>query len=252
MSAWGSLGAVVFAVVAIGATLWLADRDRKRSEQLRQQDLAAAAQDRAEADARLIAERAAADQRLRDERADRDRRQARDWQAAAAVRLLERIAGIQPHLVRLTNHQTSPVAQPDRTEAIRHLRDGAMSDALALGDANGTLLYRTLAGLVVGATPAMNELQRTGSDGATLGASAEMLALNVRRYSRYVRLWLHHLIEHGSIPDHAVGPARSLHAPILTALTAQVAWTPIEHPAGWDEDTDLDPDDPQSRLYPRR
>jgi hypothetical protein len=28
-------------------------------------------------------------------------------------------------------------------------------------------------------------------------------------------------------------------------------WVPIEHPAGWDADTDLDPDDPQSRLYPR-
>lgn len=254
VTAVGTLSAAVAAVFAIGATLWLARRDRSAAEELRQADLAQAAQDRAEADQRLRDEREASDQRLRDERADADRRQVRDWQAAAAVNLLERIAGVQPHLERIAAgrpafRDASEVGDSSRRDAVLALQQGAYTDALALGCANGTVLYRTLVSLVVSTPIVLDEISK--AEGSTPGLRekvAETAALNIRRYARYVRLQLCRLIETGDIPDSAVGQdARSVDAPVV-AISA-VMWTPVETPDDWFQDTNTDSKDPQFTLH---
>ncbi|RPE26581.1 hypothetical protein [Kitasatospora cineracea] len=246
LSAWSTLAASLLTVAALAATIWFSVRDRKRSEQLRQEDAASAARAAREAEQRLRDERAAADRRLLVERADLDRRQVRDWQSAAALDLLDRIADLQPHYVRLTEYQGAAVGFPaplERDAAIARLQHGAHAQALALGNPNATALYRTLAALVVGARPALAKFAATGVGAQALNPTADMVSLNVRRYARYVRLWLCHLIEHGEIPDSALGDA-----PLLTNVASAVMWNPAQPPEGWWEDTNTDPGDPQFSL----
>ncbi|PBC69707.1 DDE family transposase [Streptomyces sp. TLI_235] len=160
------------------------------------------------------------------------------------------IADLQPYYGMLTRYQTQAQtpgmpAPKDRNAAILRLQQGAHAQALALGNDNATQLYRTLTGLVVGADPALDEFSKTGAGAQVLGPAADAVAMNIRRYARYVRLWLCHLIEHGVVPDEAVG-----NAPLLTNVASAVDWTPSVLPEGWWEDTNTDPGDPQFSRRP--
>lgn len=240
-----SSAASLLTVAALAVTIWFAIRDRRRSEALRQEDASNAARAATEAEQRLRDERNAANRRLLDERADLDRRQVRDWQAAAALDLLDRIAGLQPYFGSLTVRGS--IRSDERDAAVLHLQQGAHAQALALGNRNATELYRRLAANVVGVPTAMRELPDAfADDPEMLGAVASMVVLNTRRHARYVRLWLCHLIERGQVPDEAVRDA-----PLLTAVASAVMWTPMLTPDGWWEDTNTDPDDPQFSLRRR-
>lgn len=252
LSAWSSVLASVFALIAIGITVWFAVRDRRRSEALRREDLAAAAQAATEADQRLREEREAADRRLIAERADWDRRQVRDWQAAATLSLLERIARLEPFINHLSTWQnpnldmgaTGSEARKAALAAIDHLQQGAYSDALALGSEQGATLYRELVALVVSVQPTLDGFARQDPQPA-VSEAARLCSLHVRRYSRYVRLWLCQLIDEGQIPERAVRPfPPTVDAPVLGGTLSGMVWTPVEVPVGWWEDTRTDPDDP--------
>ncbi|RPE27305.1 hypothetical protein [Kitasatospora cineracea] len=264
-SALGTVGATLFALAAIAVTVVLAQQDRKKAAQQRHddgveaarlrredlqraadqrtEDLARAAQERAEADQRLLGERAAADQRLAQERADWDRRQVRDWQAVAATGLLHRIAEIQPYIEDVALINFVRIKGGNRAEhvhlAIQRLQQGAYTDALALGSEAGTQLYRSLVSLVVSAP---DVLQALGRENPSLhkGNASVAIGAHLRAYCRYVRLRLCQLIETGVIPPDTSGvPSLRL------AATGAGAWTPVDQPPGWQEDTNTDPDDPQ-------
>lgn len=278
-SAFGTLGATAFALIAIVVTIVLAaqaqkkataqrqedgreaarlrqedlqrateqrEEDLRRAAELRQEDLDRAAQDRQEADQRLRDEREAADRRLLQERADWDRRQIRDWQAASASALLRRISAIQPHLDRVAllhevrgMYGLTPPTEDQVRHAVEQLQQGAHTEALALGSAVGTELYRNLVTLVVSASSAVRLLRSEGAS-IDVNSMAARIGACLRAYCRYVRLRLCELIETGVIPPETGGvPSLRL------AATGGAAWSPQNQPLGWREDTDTDPDDPQ-------
>ncbi|MGW4802976.1 hypothetical protein [Kitasatospora sp. NPDC004272] len=275
-SAFGTVGATVFALIAIVVTIALAwqaqkkataqrqeddraaarlrredqdEADRRRREdlqraaELRQEDLDRAAREREEADRRLRDERSAADQRLLQERADWDRRQIRDWQAASAIALLHRIAEVQSYiedvaLVTMVRGQPGSTAHQIR-QAVDSLQQGAYTDALALGSATGTELYRNLVSLVVSAPDVLQTL-RAENPGLHRGHASVAIGVHLRAYCRYVRLRLCELIETGVIPPETGGvPSLRL------AATGGATWSPLVQPPGWQEDTNTDPADPQ-------
>ncbi|MFF0387214.1 hypothetical protein ACFYS8_00810 [Kitasatospora sp. NPDC004615] len=261
LSSVSGAAAAVLTLGALIATIWLAQSAQRKSDLLRVAAEQRAVQDRAEADQRLRDERDAADRRLREERADRDRRQARDWQATAALDLLRRISDLIPHLEGLGRSSgvwwDYQAFDADTFEgAFWRLQQGAHTTALALGDANATALYRNLVNLVVTAQEHIEEQTPVlSTTGPSVGEVTDVqdledrvnfageVALDVRRYSRYVRLWLCTLIETGAVPDQAVGPAAD--RPDLPSLAwGSVAWTPVLLPNGWWEDTYTDPKDP--------
>ncbi|MER7850618.1 hypothetical protein ABTZ03_42570 [Kitasatospora sp. NPDC096077] len=259
VSAVGTLAGAVFAMVAIIATMVLALRDRDRSNKLREEDQRQAARDRADSDQRLREEREAADRRLREEREAADRRQVRDWQAENAIALLHRIADLHPHLAFLATHlpafdRLDLVVGEDLRGAVGSLQRGAHSEALALGSPVGTVLYRNLVHMVMSLEPTVREaLDRLPSDAERAEAWAVgkvRLETDLRRYSRYVRLWLCELIEKGEIlsePQQAQTAVGDL--PHLGGVwPPRSPWTPQVPPPGWSEDTDLDPADPQFRA----
>lgn len=265
-SAYGTVGAAAFAVLAVGVTIWLAHRDRKNSERLRQQDAAAAAaqraedlaratQDRLEADQRLRDERVDADRRLREEREDRDRRQARDSQIAAARALLNRLASFhvnQDMLLWPSSKNVEDWSLRLRAErsVIDDLRAGAYSEALALGSPQGLALYRNLVSLVVSVRDTLGRyVDEAEMGGDELQDVADAIAPNLRRYARYVRLWISQIVESGTIPDDAVGPdGMPADMPILGDFSP--VWTPRILPPGWTEDVATDPNDPQFAPRP--
>ncbi|MGW4894852.1 hypothetical protein ACWEQL_21670 [Kitasatospora sp. NPDC004240] len=246
VSAVGTVGASVVTFIALFVTIRFAKRDRRRAELLRQADLAQAAVDRTEADRRLRDERLASDQRLRDERVDADRRQVRDWQAASTLALLERIAGFQAVLVDASDGVTQPARWQARSHALTALRAGGQSHALALGSPQGTTLYRNLVALAGTQERHLDALAETSGEQQIVDAVSKANDLDLRRYSRYVRLWLHQLIETGSIPDAAVGSyPGNPDLPVIDGADKRAPWVPILQPPGWKEDTNMDSDDPQ-------
>ncbi|MCC9307700.1 hypothetical protein LN042_11430 [Kitasatospora sp. RB6PN24] len=249
VSAIGTLAAAVFALLAIGATMWLAHRDRSAAERLRAEDQVQANRDREAADQRLREEREAADQRLREERADAELRSRRERQMVNAGLLLQRISDLQPHFDLIPQRFVN--GDEEMKVAVRSLQRGAQTEALALENRDATDLYQTLTNLVLSAGPGPGSVRPVSSNAAWLTRTTGDLS----RYARYVRLRLSELIETGFLVDGAVsgtpGTPGNVHkdVPVLGRQGDEM-WTPMLLPRGWDADTATDPSDPQ--FHPAR
>jgi hypothetical protein len=271
---WTAIGTVLLFIATLGTvvvTIFLAWRDRRdAAKRLKeQQDQATAERQRAEerlleerrlAEERVREERELANRRIREEREAADQRQFRERQINIASDLIRRISDLHPHLywvVRppLNQTQLKSRAADDAEAAIDALQDGARGEALMLGDPVGSQLYITLAYLVTSAHTGKWLVLAAEAAGRQLENDERLALVNrteldVRRYSRYVRLLLAKLISDGAIPEEAYGPSGlkgKPDVPILNDCHPTIHWTPMTVPDGWWDDTSVDAKDPQFR-----
>jgi hypothetical protein len=234
-----------------------ADRAQALADRNVERDLAAQrlADERALSSRRLAEEREESDKRLREERKAVEDRATRARQIDNAIALLARLAAVDQWLTevpQLTVREVPGLPQEGREArvAVARVKEGALSEALALNNETGTRLYTQFAQLLVDAVNSgwLVTAQRplSGNPNGTLanpdGATRAIrrTETDLRRFSRYVRLSLRQLIAEGEISeDSLVTP------PILArAVHDETGWIPSTFPPGWDADTQLDPRDP--------
>lgn len=260
LTAWGTVGLAAVTVVALIVTIVLARRDRNDARERLEAEQRRAEADRADSDRRLREEREAADQRLRDERALADLRQVRERQIANASALIQRISTLVPHIEvaahpPMIDPRQKTSAQAECDLAIRSLQEGARTEALALSNPAATKLYMTLTHLVVSARSGKWVEQLTERAGGHLvpeqrTAARDRVARDLRNFARYVRLWIAALIDGAEIPEDVLGPFESAGSPLVPILGAEShspGWAPQSFPPRWNEDQQVDPDDPQFR-----
>jgi hypothetical protein len=139
--------------------------------------------------------------------------------------------------------------------AVDLVREGAHAEALALQDETGTRLYTLFAQLLVdvanqdwiGMSTQQFGVSMTDQVPSPPRELVEKVVrrteLDLRHFSRYVRLRLRQLIDDGEIPDDPF-----LSPPVLGRhVTDSIGWLPSDPPPGWNTDTQLDPNDPQYR-----
>ena len=283
-----AVATLVLAVATLGlvvVTVWLTHTDRKRADEERKTDRKQAVEDRdndraqavadrdeerklaaktladerALADKRLADEREASDGRMREQLAAVEAQAARARQIDNAISLLARLAKIDPQLNEVANTATasySPLIPQvnGAMDAIAMMKEGVMSEAIALNDETGSRLYTQFVQLLVDAVSTDWLQAATSGAGDLSGSPAESrreaaiaalkrTEIDLCRFSRYVRLSLRQLITEGSIPDDNLTAL-----PILArAWHDRAVWTPSTLPPGWDEATQLDARDPQYR-----
>jgi hypothetical protein len=260
---WTAVGTVALAAVTVATvivTVFLARRDRKDQAARLEDERRRGEVERAAAEQRLREERDLADERLREERDAAERQRFRERQINIAAMLMERIAALHPFWRRaaVPAYQYIPgrdVVAEAAEAAIESLQAGARSDALMLGDPVCSQLYITLARLVASAHTGQwlkkaSEALGHDLEAAERNALVERTTHDLRRYSRYVRLWLAKLIAGEPVPEEAFGPTGlrgAPDAPFLNGQHATLYWSPMLVPDGWQDDTSVDADDPQFR-----
>jgi hypothetical protein len=252
LAAWGSVVTGVAAIVAVFVTVWLAGRDRERTEGARNDDLARhnremtverdrAARDRADAERRFAVEVERSERQVRDERDYAENVRRREGRQASAAGLLGAIAGLMPYLDAVPNLYRDPEWKPGQQpaketgprwlecqEAVRSLWYAADVQAIGLGDDRAAEQVRTLVHLVQTAAAGMP---------ADLRIRA---SYDLRRYALWVRVSLENLSNTGQSLDPG--------APEVPVLTRMPPHDPPWHPStgseAWKLAVQREPGDP--------
>ena len=226
LTAWGTVGTAVFAVLAVSVTIALAARDRRdarlrriedqkdHESELAQQRLRSA-RELAEEQERSLRDREDAERRLRDERAFAEDMRLRERREVAVGALLGRIADLLPHCEQVpglwrnlaiaqAGEQSrfpivgSPVGPSLETAgAVESLAHGKHSEVWGLGDARAARQYADLVHLVQTATGESipEDLRRRA-------------AIDLCRYALWVRVSLENVIAAGRLLTPAFRHAR--------------------------------------------
>jgi hypothetical protein len=241
LTAWGSVVTGAGAIVAVGVTVWLARRDRRRSDRERAGDRERYEVQLAEERERAKRDREDAERRLRDERAHAERVRRRDRQQASAGALLAAIAALMPFMDTVPNLYRDPEWKPGERpaketgprwlecdQALRALRYAADVHLAGLGEERAFRQYRTLV-----------HLAQTAAGGVPRDLRVRA-AQDLRRYALFVQASVTAVSEEGQ----SVDPGKP-EFPLLTRMPVHdTPWHPTNPVPGWTDAIAAEPGDP--------
>jgi hypothetical protein len=241
LTAWGSVVTGAGAVIAVGVTIWLARRDRQRSDRERAEDRKRYEAQLAEERERAARDREDAERRLREERAHAAQVRHRDRQQASVSGLLTPIAGLLPLIDVVPNlHgdlEWKPGERPAREtgprwlecdQALLALRHAADVQLAGLGDKRAAGQYRMLV-----------HLAQTAARGVPRDLRARA-GQDLRRYALFVQASLAAVSEDGKSIDPGAPDF-----PLLRRMPVNdTPWHPANPVPGWNDAIAQEPGDP--------